>query len=68
MIINGSEFASGANDLLNGDQEKTSFVSSTQVIAKKAGKRAQTGDTLKVRNPDGSETVVLIYTRTNCPP
>jgi len=68
LIINGSGFASGATVLLNGDQEKTSFVSSTQVIAKKAGKRAQTGDTLTVRNPDGSETAVLNYTRVNCSP
>lgn len=46
----------------------TSFVSATQVIAQKAGKRAQTGDALKVRNPDGSETQVLNYTRVNCSP
>jgi titin len=68
LVINGSGFASGAKVFLNGDQEKTIFVSSTQVIAKKAGKRAQTGDTLKVRNPDGSETAVLLYTRNNCSP
>lgn len=68
LIINGSGFVEGAKVFLNGDQEKTSFFSSTQVIAKKAGKRAQTGDTLKVRNPDGSETSVLTYTRVNCSP
>ncbi|HXF41895.1 MAG TPA: hypothetical protein VN687_19420 [Blastocatellia bacterium] len=68
LIINGSGFVEGAKVFLNGEPEKTSFVSSTQVIAKKAGKRAQTGDTLKVRNPDGSETAVLVYTRNNCSP
>jgi hypothetical protein len=68
LIINGSGFRSDSKVFLNGEQEKTSFVSSTQVIAKKAGKRAQTGDTLKVRNPDGSETAVLTYTRNNCSP
>ena len=68
LVINGSGFVEGAKVFLNGEQEKTSFVSSTQVNAKKAGKRAVTGDTLKVRKPDGSETAVLIYTRVNCSP
>jgi len=68
LMVNGFRFVEGAKVFLNGEQEKTSFVSSTQVIAKKAGKRAQTGDTLKVRNPDGSETTVLVYTRNNCSP
>ena len=68
LIVNGFRFVEGAKVFLNGEQEKTSFVSSSQVIAKKAGKRAQTGDTLKVRNPDGSETAVLTYTRNNCSP
>jgi hypothetical protein len=53
---------------LNGEAEKTQFVSSTQVIAFKAGKRAVTGDTLKVRNADGTETPQLSYTRLNCSP
>ena len=68
LIVHGSGFVEGAKVFLNGEQEKTSFVSPTQVIAKKAGKRAQTGDTLKVRNPDGSETNVLAYSRNNCSP
>lgn len=68
LIVNGTGFVSGAKVFLNGDQEKTSFISSTQVIAKKAGKRAQTGDTLRVRNPDGTETAVITYTRVNCSP
>jgi hypothetical protein len=68
LVINGSGFVDGAKIILNDAQEKTSFVSSTQIIAKKAGKRAVTGDTLKVRNPDGAETTVLIYTRVNCSP
>jgi len=42
---------------------RKSFVSSTQVIAFKAGKRTFTGDKLKVRNPDGTETPELTYTR-----
>jgi hypothetical protein len=68
LIISGSGFAEGAKVFLNGEQEKTLFVSSTQVIANKAGKRAVTGDTLKVRNPGGTETAVLNYTRVNCSP
>jgi len=68
LIVNGAGFAQGAKVFLNGEQEKTSFVSATQVIAKKAGKRAQTGDTLKVGNTDGSETTALTYTRVNCSP
>jgi VCBS repeat protein len=68
LIINGSGFVDGAKVFLNGGAEKTTFVSSTQVIAFKAGKRAVTGDTLKVRNPDSAETPVVNYTRTNCSP
>jgi titin len=68
LIVNGSAFVEGAKVFLNGGQEKTLFVSSTQVIAKKAGKRAVTGDTLKVRNPDGTETAVLNYVRSSCSP
>jgi hypothetical protein len=66
LIINGSGFVEGGKAFLNGEAEKTQFVSSSQVIAFKAGKRAQTGDTLKVRNPDASETPQITYTRVNC--
>jgi hypothetical protein len=68
LIINGRNFVEGAKVFLNGGSEKTQFVSSTQVIAKKAGKRAQTGDTLRVRNPGGAETPEFNYTRTTCSP
>jgi FG-GAP-like repeat/HYR domain len=68
LVINGSGFVDGAKVFLNDGPEKTMFVSSTQVIAFKAGKRAQTGDTLKVHNPDSSETPILTYTRVNCTP
>jgi hypothetical protein len=68
LIINGTGFVDGAKVFLNDDGEKTQFVSSTQVIAFKAGKRAQTGDTLKVRNPDATETPQITYTRVNCSP
>lgn len=66
LIVNGTGFVAGAKVFLNGGAEKTTFVSSTRVIAFKAGKRAVTGDTLKVRNPDGSESTNVTYTRTNC--
>ncbi|MEK6322315.1 MAG: VCBS repeat-containing protein [Acidobacteriota bacterium] len=69
LVINGSGFVDGAKVYINGVVEKkTRFASSTQVIAFKAGKRTFTGDTLKVRNPDGSETQELTYTRVDCPP
>ena len=68
LVINGAGFVNGAKALLNGVPEKTQFVSSTPVIAFKAGKRAVTGDTLKVRNPDNNETPAFSYARTNCPP
>lgn len=66
LLVNGSGFQEGAKVFLNGEQEKTSFVSSTQVFAKKAGKRAATGDTLSVRNPDGTQTPVFPYTKNSC--
>ena len=68
LVINGSGFVEGAKVFLNGAQEKTSFVSATQVIAKKAGKRAATGDTLMVRNPDGTQSAQASYTKANCSP
>lgn len=66
LIVNGSGFVAGARVILNGEEEKTSLVSSTQVIAKKAGKRAATGDTLQVRNPDATQTQVFPYTKNSC--
>jgi hypothetical protein len=68
LIVSGSGFVDGAKVFLNGEAEKTQFVSSEQVIAFKAGKRAQTSDTLKVRNPDATETPQITYTRVNCSP
>jgi hypothetical protein len=66
LIVNGSGFVAGARVILNGEEEKTLFVSSTQIIAKKAGKRAATGDTLQVRNPDATQTQVFSYTKNSC--
>jgi len=69
LIITGSGFVDGAKVFINGEREKkTQFVSSTQVIAFKAGKRTFAGDKLRVRNPDGTETLELTYTRVDCPP
>jgi hypothetical protein len=69
LVINGSGFVDRAKVLINGEVEKkTQFVSSTQVIAFKAGKRTFTSDKLKVRNPDSSETPEVSYTRADCPP
>jgi hypothetical protein len=69
LVVNGSGFVDGAKVLINGEVEKkTTFVSSTQVIAFKAGKRTFTGDTLKVRNPGGLETPGHSYMREDCPP
>jgi hypothetical protein len=69
LIVNGLGFVDGAKVYINGEVEKkTRFVSSTQVIAFKAGKRTFTSDKLKVRNPDSSETPELTYTQVNCPP
>jgi hypothetical protein len=74
LVIFGTGFVDGAkvfnSSLTEGGGffgEKTEFVSSTQVIAFKAGKRTFTGDKLKVRNPDGVETAEFTYTRVNCP-
>lgn len=75
LIINGSGFVDGAKVFLQSvsdgggfNREKTLFVSSTQVIAFKAGKRTFTGDKLKVFNPDGTESLEFPYTRVDCPP
>jgi hypothetical protein len=56
LIVSGENFDPGAVILLNGEEQKT--ISDEQnpkiLIAKKAGKKVNTGDKLQVRNPNGS--------------
>lgn len=67
LIINGVGFVDGAKVVINGAVEKkTQFVSFTQVIAFKAGKRTFTGDILTVRNPGGVDSQGFSYTRVDC--
>jgi hypothetical protein len=69
LFVFGSDFVDGAKVLINGEVEKkTRFISSTQVIAFRAGKRTFDGDKLKVRNQDSGETPEFSYARVDCPP
>lgn len=74
LIITGTSFGGDSKVFIEsqGDPsgfgaEKTSVVSSTQVIALKAGKRTFSGDKIKVHT-GGVDTPEFTYTRVNCSP
>src|SRR5262249_35941177 len=56
LMVVGETFGSGAVILINGEEQATRNDGQnpqTTLIAKKAGKKIQSGDKLQVRNPDG---------------
>jgi hypothetical protein len=64
LIVFGQNFGTGAGIVLNGEPQKTSNdmdSPSTRLIGKKVGKKIRTGDKVKVRNADGSESNEVIY-------
>jgi protocatechuate 3,4-dioxygenase beta subunit len=68
LIVSGLNFDSGAKVFLNGDKQKTSNDDSnpsTVLIAKKAGKKINSGDTvtLQVRNSDNTLSNEFSFTR-----
>src|SRR5438128_47286 len=65
LFVFGENFDPGAVILLNGEEQKTisdEQNSKTALIAKKAGKKVNTGDKLQVRNPNGSTSQVFTFT------
>lgn len=65
LLIEGSNFDAGARILLNGEPQKTIHNDqnpTTMLTGKKLAKHAQSGDKLKVRNSDGSESPEWTYT------
>jgi len=69
LIVTGQNFDAGAKVYLNGDKQKTSnddASPTTILIAKKAGKKINAGDTvtLQVRNSDNSLSTEYQFTRT----
>lgn len=64
LIVVGQNFGTGARIVLNGEPQKTANdmdSPSTRLIGKKVGKKIRTGDHVKVRNPDGSESNEVTY-------
>ncbi|MEN3332353.1 MAG: hypothetical protein V7641_1718 [Blastocatellia bacterium] len=64
LLVEGSNFDTGAVILLNGEKQKTIHDDqnpTTRLTGKKLAKRAQSGDKLKVRNSDGSESSEWTY-------
>ena len=65
LFITGENFHAGAVILLNGETQKTKQPAAnphTTLIGKKAGKKIRPGDTLQVRNPDGTLSEEFIFT------
>jgi hypothetical protein len=65
LIIAGKNFDDGAVILINGEAQKTRNDEQnpqTILVGKKAGKKIRPGDTLQVRNPDGTLSEEFIFT------
>lgn len=68
LIVTGEDFDDGADIYLNDEKQKTKNDSdnlTTKLIAKKAGKKIEPGQTvmIKVKNSSGLESVVEMFTR-----
>jgi hypothetical protein len=68
LLVYGSNFADGAKLYLSGEKQHTrndEANPSTELIAKKAGKKIDRGETviLTVRNPDGLQSAAFTFTR-----
>jgi photosystem II stability/assembly factor-like uncharacterized protein len=65
LFVFGENFDPGAVILLNGEEQITKQPASgpqASLIGKKAGKRIKSGDSLKVRNPNGTLSTEFIFT------
>jgi uncharacterized delta-60 repeat protein len=64
LFVDGQNFDDQAVILINGEKQKTSndqTSPTTRLIGKKAGKKIRTGDKIKVRNSDGTESKEFVY-------
>jgi hypothetical protein len=64
LIVIGEGFDDGAVIVINGNAQTTTNDSATptsRLIGKKAGKKIQSRDKVKVRNADGSESDEVVY-------
>lgn len=61
LVVLGENFDTGALILINGATQKTLYDSRTKLIGKKAGKNLRAGDSLRVRNPDGTSSSEFLY-------
>ena len=65
LFLTGENFHAGAVILLNGEEQKTKNDPQnpqTILIGKKAGKKINAGDSIQVRNPDGSISAEFTFT------
>src|SRR5262249_14293877 len=56
LFVEGDHFDPGAKILINGEKQKTRFDSFNELLAKKAGKKINSGDSLQVQNSDGTQS------------
>lgn len=65
LIVTGANFKPGAVMLINGQEQVTIVIDPSQMVSKKAGKSLPIGQPvmLQVKNPDGSVSNQMSYTR-----
>jgi hypothetical protein len=65
LIVNGAHFEPGALIVVDGQPQPTNVLDASQLFSKKAGKRLPIGQPvmLQVKNPDGSLSNQMSYTR-----
>ena len=64
LFVKGENFEPGAVILINGESQKTANdiqSPKSELIGKKAGKKIKAGDTLQVRNPNGTLSQEFIF-------
>ncbi len=61
LIVTGANFDDGAKILVNSIQQKTIYDSPITLIGKKIGKTMRSGDRLRIRNANGTESNDFIY-------
>jgi hypothetical protein len=61
LYIDGDRFEKGAEILINGRSQKTTYKSDFKLVGKKAGNIIQSGDKVRVKNPDHTLSEEYVY-------
>jgi hypothetical protein len=61
LIVTGTNFDEGAKIMVNDVQQKTIYDSAITLIGKKIGKAMRSGDRIRIRNSNGTESNEFFY-------